>query len=213
MSDPFRYDDAAYVLGALDEAERAAFEAHLARCADCQARVAEARSGRDLLAGIELSDLENEAPVPDTLLPGLLRAARQERTRRRWLTTSLTAVAAACLVALVVVLWPSNSSSTPGQPFVAVRPSPVTATGKLVAKGWGTEIDLVCHYPKDIERYLPYKLVVIDDAGHKHPAGSWTLVHGRPEVTFSGGTSLQLAEIDSVQITQADGTPILKLSA
>jgi hypothetical protein len=209
--DPFRFDDAAYVLGALDDAERTAFEAHLATCADCQARVAEARSGRGLLAGIELGDIEDAAPVPDTLLPGLLRAARGERTRRRLLTSSLGAVAAACLVALAVVLWPSGSGSSPGRPFAAVRPSPVSATGKLIAKGWGTEIDLVCHYSNDVEHYVPYQLVVVDDSGQKHPAGSWTLAQG-PETTFTGGTSLHVSEIDSVQITLSDGTPILKLS-
>src|SRR5690348_11099527 len=34
--DPFRYSDAAYVLGALDDADRRDFEAHLETCPDCQ---------------------------------------------------------------------------------------------------------------------------------------------------------------------------------
>jgi hypothetical protein len=209
--DPFRYDDAAYVLGALDAAERAAFEAHLETCAECQARVAEARAAHDLLVGVELSDLEGEAPVPDTLLPGLLRAARRERTRRRWLTSSLGAVAAACAAALVVLLWPTGSgtSGPAARAMTAVRPSPVTATAKLVSKGWGTEIDVVCHYADNVERYS-YNLVVINHKGTPYPAGGWKLAPG-DETTFAGGTSVPLQDIARVQITAADGTPILQL--
>ncbi|MFD0784741.1 zf-HC2 domain-containing protein, partial [Micromonospora azadirachtae] len=37
----FTQDDGAYVLGALAPAERAAYERHLAGCADCREAVAE----------------------------------------------------------------------------------------------------------------------------------------------------------------------------
>jgi Putative zinc-finger len=215
LSDPFRYDDAAYVLGGLDESDRAAFEAHLETCADCRARVAEARAGHQLLAGLALDDIEDVGAPPDTVLPGLLRAAKRQRERRRWLTTSLAAVAAACAVALTVVLWPAGSGSPSGpvaRAFTAVRPSPVDATGKLVAKKWGTEIDLRCRYSDGhIERYVPYKLVVVDDQGQKHDAGSWTLVPDK-EITFTGGTAVRIPDIAKVQITLETGQPILQLT-
>lgn len=214
-SDPFRYDDAAYVMGALDDADRLAFETHLETCPDCQARVAEVRSTAGLLAGISAADFdEPAAPMPDTLLPGLLRSARRDRTRTRWLTTGLGMVAAASVAALAIVLWPSGSgpSGPPAKDFVAVGQSPVTATGKLIAKKWGTEIDLECHYSDHIERYVPYRLRVVDDLGNSHDAGSWTLVPGH-ETEFTGGTSVQLPDIASVQITLQDGTPILELPA
>ena len=50
VTDPFRHDDAAYVLGALSAQEHAAFEAHLETCAECRARVADARAAAGLLA-------------------------------------------------------------------------------------------------------------------------------------------------------------------
>jgi hypothetical protein len=212
--DPFRYDDAAYVLGALDDADRAAFEAHLETCAACRARVEEARAGRDLLAGLAPSDLQGAAPVPDTMLAGLVRAARRERNRRRWLTTSLGAAAAACAIALTIVLWPASSgpSGPPAQAMHQVRPGPVSATAKLIAKGWGTEIDLECRYTdSSVERYVPYSLVVVDKLGNKYQAGSWTLAPG-PETTFTGGTAVQIPDIAKVQITLQDGTPILQLT-
>jgi hypothetical protein len=212
-ADPFRYHDGAYVLGALDNDDRVAFEAHLATCADCRARVAEARSTEQLLAGLTLHDIEDSTPVPDTLLPGLLRAARQERARRRWFTGSLGALAAACAAALIVVVWPAGSSdSGPAlRAFAAVRPGPVTASARLVPRGWGTEIDLQCHYAETVERYRAYTLVVIDNQNHRYSAGSWKLAPG-DETDFTGGTSVRATDIDRVEITLPDGTPILRLT-
>jgi predicted anti-sigma-YlaC factor YlaD len=214
MSDPFRYDDAAYVMGALDDADRVAFEAHLETCPECRARVAEARSTTALLAGVELAEFEAAVePIPDTVLPGMLRSARRERVRTRWLTSSLGAVAAACITALIVVLWPSGGSSgPPSEPFLAVAKSPVTASGQLIAKKWGTEIRLECHYAENVSQYTPYRLVVIDDLGRSHQAGSWTLAPDE-ETEFIGGTSVPLRDIDRVEITLENNQPILELPA
>ena len=43
--DELRHDAAAYALGVLDPGERAAFETHLAGCAECAAEVREMRQG------------------------------------------------------------------------------------------------------------------------------------------------------------------------
>jgi hypothetical protein len=212
ITDPFRYDDGAYVLDALSPEERAAFEAHLATCPDCRARVSEAREAAGLLAGLTAADLADRGPVPDTLLPGLLRMAGRERTRRRLVTGSVAAVAAACVTALVIVLWPGSSTpSAPAQAMVPVRPSPVTATATLVSKAWGTEIDLHCQYADNVERYEPYKLFVVDTLGGRHPVGSWTLSPGH-EVSFTAGTAVQEADIARVEITRENGSPILQLT-
>jgi len=212
-TDPFVHDDAAYVLNALSPEERSAFEAHLETCPDCQDRVAEARAGAELLAGLTMADVADPGPVPDTLLPGLLRQAGRERAHRRLLTGSIGAVAAATITALVIVLWPGggSTSSSPAQALVPVRPSPVTATATLVSKAWGTEIDLHCKYSDSVERWEPYRLVVVDNRGGKHDAGSWTLAAGK-EVTFTSGTAVPEADISRVEITLEDGSPILQLS-
>jgi hypothetical protein len=216
MTDPFRHDDAAYVLGALAPDERAAFESHLETCDECRARVAEARATTGLLAGLTVADAGDgeydPGPIPDTLLPGLLRRADRERARRRWVTGSLAAVAAACAVALAVLLWPSGSSSpAPALAFHQVQPSPVSATATLVAKTWGTEIEVHCRYVDDIEQGLPYRLIVIDKAHVKHDAGSWTLVPDE-EVSFTASTEVPRSQISLVQITLPDGSPILALN-
>jgi hypothetical protein len=212
-ADPFLHFDGAYVLGALDDADRRAFETHLETCPECRARVDEVRPTAGLLAGLSLSAFDDPGPVPDTLLPGLLRKAGRERNRRRWLTASIGVVAAACVAALVAVAWPGGSD-TGNQPapqaFSAVQPSPVTATARLVSRGWGTEIDLNCRYTAKVERYVPYDLVVVDTSNKKHAAGSWTLTP-QHTIKFTGGTDVPRAQIDKVQITLANGKPILQL--
>jgi hypothetical protein len=210
--DSFVHFDGAYVLGALDPADRAAFEAHLATCPECRARVDEVAGTAALLGGLTDAEVLSEpASMPDTLLPGLLRKANQERTRRRWLTTGLATVAAACLIALVTVLWPStNSAGAPARELQAVQASPVHATAALVAHRWGTEIDLYCRYD-GIVPAVPYRLVVIDKSNKSYDAGSWTLVPGGV-TNFSGGTEVPRDQIAKVQITLPNGKPILQLT-
>ena len=82
----------------------------------------------------------------------------------------------------------------------------------LVAKPWGTEIDLRCHYADGLAgNGYTYGLRVIDGHHVVHDAGSWALAEGG-ETTFTGGTSVPRADIRSVQVTLPDGTPILQLT-
>ncbi|HEX3336354.1 MAG TPA: zf-HC2 domain-containing protein [Jatrophihabitans sp.] len=215
--DRFAHYDGAYVLNALDDQDRAEFEAHLVTCDECRARVAEVGPTAARLAGLSPADVEGEAasagPIPDTLLPGLFRRAERERARRRLVSGSIAAVAAACLITLVAIVWPASPSSTPprGQALTAVRPSPVTATAALVSKRWGTEIDVSCRYSEAVGGGIPYELRVVDTAGQSHSAGSWTLAPG-PAITFKGGTDVPRAQIARVLITSSNGTPILQLT-
>jgi hypothetical protein len=213
-SDPFEYDDGAYVLGALGEVERRAFEQHLQTCPECRARVTQARSTANLLAGLTAEAFEAPVPEPETLLPGLLRRAERERTHRRRLIASIGAVAAASIAGLAIVLaWPGGGSPAPAPAALAmhaVQPNPISATAGLVSRQWGTEIDLHCRYTRAIDEYHPYQLVVTDKAGHRYPAGSWQLVPGKT-IAFTGGTSVPRDQIKSVQITATDGTALLEL--
>jgi len=237
-TDPFEHDDAAYVLGALDDGGRRAFEAHLPTCAACQARVAELRDPAALLtslppaAGAELlgtgprgdetaghpagAGRSGADPMPDTLLPGLLRRARRERLGRRLITTGVGAVAAACLLTLAVVLWPGGSSTPPAREaaartMVAVQPSPLSATARLTARAWGTQIDVHCSYPAYDRDRFAYRLVVIDKLNQPHQAGDWTLVPGQAGIDFTSGTSVVTSQIARVQILTPSGTPLLEL--
>jgi anti-sigma factor RsiW len=217
-TDPFAYSDAAYVLGALDDADRRAYEVHLETCADCRRSVEELRSTAAMLAVLPRSGDADEPvpePVPDTLLPGLLRRAEKERRRRRTLTGVIGAVAAACLVALAVVLWPGHSS-TPQSPapiaFSALQPNPLTVSARLTPRAWGTQIDLHCTYPAGDDHNFAYDLVVIDKSNHAHMAGDWSLVPGKAGINFTSGTSVPRDQITRMQIRTPTGTPLLQVT-
>jgi hypothetical protein len=216
--DEFEYDDAAYVLGALDPQRRAAFETHLIDCAECTARVAELAAAPRWLAGVVEADFADPGDPPDTLLPGLLRKAGVQRRRQRWLTGSLAGLAAACLVALVIAVWPSGggsrSPSSTGHPQAMqslIGASPVSATAALVSRSWGTEIRLDCRYRGASVPGATYELRVIPRRGATIDAGSWTLVSGR-DTRWSTGVAVSSDQIKQVQITLADGQPILSLT-
>lgn len=108
----------AYAVDALDDIERAAFERHLAACAECRAEVAGLRETAALLASTEavepppslrdrvLADISTVRPLPPEVAPP---------RGRRWLG-SLVAAAAAVVVLLGAGLtvwhqpWEDNPS-------------------------------------------------------------------------------------------------------
>jgi anti-sigma-K factor RskA len=202
---PFEHDDAAYVLGALEAQERAAFEVHLATCAECSASVAELRDLPMLLATLSTEEAAAVVaePLPETLLPGLLRRAAVQRRRQRGVLVGLGSVASACVAALVIVAWPAATPSASHANPVAmtqVVASPVTATVELTAKSWGTAIQVRCHYSATYpgER-ATYSLVILDRAGVPHSLSSWTLQPG-PDKTFPASTALLKTDIKRVEI-------------
>jgi hypothetical protein len=194
-ADPFARLDAVYLLGALDAGERLAYEAHLGNCRQCQASLAEISAIPPLLAGLDESVLA--AP----------------RGRRR-LTTGLALLAAACAIALIVIVLPSGSGGQkPAQEaMVALVATPVGATIAMQPRSWGTEIHLTCWYPRGAaeppsERY---ELVVHGTNGASYDLGNWRLAPGR-RVIFTSGTVLTETQIKNLDITQPNGRAILAL--
>lgn len=171
--DPFAEDAGVYVLGALDEAERAAFEDHLAGCAACRAAVAEVADLPRLLAAVPPEGL---ADPPASVLRGLLAAVGQEgvgqegagqegadgdlaarrgRRRRRWWTgAGLVAAAAAGFLAaaLAGVPWGVDDGGPVADARVlalepdAGRAVPVEASVALEPVAWGTRLTVTCTY-------------------------------------------------------------------
>jgi anti-sigma-K factor RskA len=108
--DPFRDDAGAYLLGALEDGERRAFEDHLSGCAQCREEVERLAVARDALP----RSVDQLAPPP-TLKAALMEQVRgasdpsgapareQPRRRSRWrelLVARPAAAAAAAVLAL-----------------------------------------------------------------------------------------------------------------
>jgi anti-sigma-K factor RskA len=209
-SDPFAMFDGAYVLGALSDDDRDAFEAHLAECDACSASVRQLSDLPAMLATVPESALVDEAP-PLSLLPALQRRARGAVRRRRWIVSGVAAAAACVLALAVVVSWPTSKPASHPVAMAAVANAPITATADVRDVGWGTKIKLVCRYHETSQPERPYALVVVDRSGKHHDLGSWNLVPGKA-TTYESGIALPRSQVKEVDITTVSGKPLLALS-
>jgi len=141
----------AYAVGALDDAERVAFEQHLAQCAACRAEVASFRETSALIA--ETEALDPPASLRDGVLAGISQvrplppeapAAPEEpagtqqpiAVRRRWLAPFLAAAAAVVLLAVGVLAWhPWQHDTTSVADQVLNAPDAVQVTEKVPGGG------------------------------------------------------------------------------
>ncbi len=165
MSCQYAHLDGAYVLGALAPAERLEFEAHLPSCAECSRGVRELAGLPGLLAQVDVADLEvptPDAPLPQTLLPALVREVRGEQRRRSLLTAAVAAAVAAVFVSALAIggvfdesTPTTTSAATPtasrpvapvGEAMQPVGAGPVKAAVALTGVAWGTKLDLTCSY-------------------------------------------------------------------
>jgi len=157
-----------YVLGALEPADRDAYEAHLAGCAVCQGAVGELAGMPGLLSRVSpdaVLALDGRPAVPpappDTLLPGLLHAVRRRRRRSRWSAAGTGALVAAAVAAAVVIplasrlgvsarpapaAFPAASPAAPARSMTLLVGAPLSATASVTGVSWGTRVDVWCHY-------------------------------------------------------------------
>ena len=210
--DPFIHDDAAYVMGALDDEDRRAFEAHLMECPRCAQSVAELSGLTDPLDKVPLARVlqpgaDRESP-PDLLLPRLMRAARAER-RRRSLRLVASGAVAASLVALAVVFVATQSRPSPPEgvtvAMTPVRPAAVTATLNVAPASWGTKVSLDCRWVgpttgagSGVKK--TYRLVAVPrDGGDPQVLAQWAVVPGE-DAKVVGSTDLAAGGIAAIEL-------------
>lgn len=167
MTDDLHSLAAAYVLDALDDDERAAFEAHLADCAECTVDVEDLRAAAALLAAseppvappvdlkarvmAEIAGTAQASPMPPTapsniapVAPTALRRENVDVPAGRGPSTWITLVAAAVVVVLLgfgAVLAFGNGDPAPDPTELAIaelQEAPDTVTVDLQGDAPGT---------------------------------------------------------------------------
>jgi anti-sigma factor RsiW len=228
MNDQYATWDAAYVLGALSDADRHEFEGHLSTCPTCHRGVGELAGMPGLLAQLSREEVESidASGSPDEglsalrpeMLGSLLDEVSRRRRRARWLAgTGGLAAAAAVAIGIFVAIRPGPATSPPSPqtvvasalPMAPVTPSQLTATVNLVSHSWGTGIELNCTYAaqppgqSDDDDGARLAMVAVGRDGSHTRLSTWI---ARPGIVAStaGDTSLPVDQIASVQVVSAD---------
>jgi len=233
MSCEFEHLDGSYVLGALAPTERQEFEHHMSGCAQCARAVQELAGMPGLLARVDAETLESpELPLPDTLLPALVREARRVGHRRTVTTALLSAAAVTVTMGALVatgVVGTGNHTDAPTSSAVSTSAGPTRDMVPVVAGGpvraslgfaavpWGTRIDMTCTYDAGYgegEQHPPgsYVLVVNTRDGRTEQVAAWRALPGRT-MRLSAATDAAPRDIASVEVRTSTGAPVLRLPA
>ena len=222
-----------YVLGAIEPAERALVDAHLATCRDCRDELAGLAGLPALLArvsteeAIALGVADGPAPPvagaaePPPELMATVLDLTSARRRRRWLQAGLGA-AAALIVAGGVFggLSLGSGSATPPTAAVGItypgnpngpwttwtgRSGSMAATVSYRPMGWGTELETrVTGIPVGTR----CQLWVIDASGNRALAGSWVTDDVEGTVAYPGSAGLADKNVKAFEVTVGSGQAI-----
>jgi anti-sigma factor RsiW len=199
MTDAGTHDQlAAYALGALDDAERNAFEEHLADCGECRAELDGFREAASMLAYAVESP-----PPPASLRDRILDEARRESPAqsvvvlrpRRALRLTAIAAAAAAAIAIGLGIWAGTLASSldaerdaladqaRAAAILAAPDStriPMGERGELVRSPDGESVMIVRELPAAPEGKT-YEAWVIDSGG---PVKAGLFEGGDPEIVL-----------------------------
>jgi len=202
----------AYVLGGLDPADAAAFEAHLQDCGACRKELAVMEKVPMLLDALPVPDAvaltsvpggsgEAGAGVPARLFDELGR--RRRMVRRRWAALA-GAVAAACLAVGLAVGPLLVRPPQPDATYSVASGGGLQVNIDMARKTWGTELAVSgSSLPAD----GTLSLWVRDRAGGEDRACAWTATpSGKVKVT--GATPIQLGSISSVELRDGAQHPV-----
>ena len=217
----------AYVLGALDPADRSRVDAHLAGCADCRDELASFAALPGLLGRVSRSEVESEPVDPGPqLLERLLSAAAAERRhdrRRRILTSVAAAVIVLAAIGVSIGFGVTrNQHSTPpvlaSQTFSASNSqNGVQATITEVKKGWGASVEVsVVGVTEDLAG-PSCQLIAVGPDGKTNVAASWSAplagYTGVSKVNASGSTALAAKDITAFKVVGSDGKTLVWVPA
>jgi len=220
----------AYAVDALDDLERARFEAHLAACAECQAEVASLQDAAAAFAEMTatapsaglraqiLNDIKTVRPLPPVV------ARLEARRPRRW--TNL--VAAAAVLGVLgggVAVWEQARDTSTQAPLSAAEQIRAAADVTKVTKDLGNGASATVYRSASLGKaavvtsHLPappsgkvYQLWLQDPAGHMIDAGLLT-GSGHREVVLQGDASKATAAGITVEPVGGSESPTIPVFA
>ena len=192
-------DVASYVLGSLEPAERAAFEAHLPGCAPCRGELVSFAGLPGLLSRVSPQEAAEGLPTvrPQMLDELLTRAARQQRARRH----RILAAAAALILVAGGIVGAVELSQTSSARVTSAANGPVHARVQLTGASSGTRITIkLTGVPSGQECHL----VAIGKDGNSHDAGSWYASY-TGDASVSETAALAPTNIGALRVETATG--------
>jgi hypothetical protein len=219
-----------YVLGAIDPAERALVEAHLATCRDCRDELAGLASLPALLARVSteeafalasdesfhgaaaVAELPGNGEPPRELLATVLDLTAARQRRRRWWNASLS-VAAALIIAVGVfgglrlgsspAPQPAGNQAfgTPEGPWESHTGRLAGMTAKVEYRPMGWGIQISTEVT-GIPMGTDCQLWVVDVAGKRVLAGSWLTDYDEGTIWYPASAALPTkADVAGFQVT------------
>jgi anti-sigma factor RsiW len=207
-----------YVVGAIEPADRARVDRHLASCALCRNELAGLAGLPGMLRKITADEalrawMDDAAGPPPAPPPdALLARARRIRMRRRLAAT----VAAAVLLGLAgagglraFAAQPTSPASL-AIPWTAMINGSSPATGawaevRYAARPWGTELEVQV---TGIPAGTRCQLVVTGPGGREVVAGGWTIAAGRPPAWYPASVPFRASSLRGFTVT-AGGTTLV----
>lgn len=211
-----------YVLGAIDPAERAELDRHLAGCPGCRDELASLAGLPALLGRVSEEQLYATVLPGSELLDRVLAQAAAERRRARRRVLVAGAAAALVLVlglaggaaALLRAGTPDASGTPAGPPVAAPAPSvsasdPASRVSGAVAlspKAWGTAVTARLSGLPDNSRC---SLVAVGRGDQRDVAASWTVNYYQEKATFDGSTGISPGELVRFEVVTDAGERLL----
>ena len=222
-----------YVLGAIDPAERALVDGHLATCRDCRDELAGLAGLPALLARVSTEEaialamtdgpdiaLEEMTEPPRELLATVLDLTAARRRGRRW-REAVFGLAAALIIAAGVFgglrlgAGPAPLTAVSGQPFAGHplgawettqgQSGATAATVVYRSMGWGTQLDTKV---TGIPVGTSCQLFVINSTGQRVLVGGWVTDNDEGTVWYPGSAPVPSKDVTGFQVTVANGPTI-----
>ena len=211
-----------YLLGAVEPAQRALVERHLAVCPQCRAKLAGLAGLPSLLRRVPVGEALRLAPdvaaalVPSPSLTALARRVSGIRRRKWCLTAAAAAIAGFAAAAGLHALNPAAARA----PAAAAPRWAVTADGANRVTGawaavrytplpWGTELEVQV---TGVAAGTRCQLLVTGPRGQDVAAGGWTITAGHQAAWYPASVPFQAASVRSF-VVSAGGKILVTIRA